>query len=264
MRFKFFSGALLCCALGAFAIAADAPSATTRITPQAVFSRYIQAIGGKDAVEQVHTAHLKAEMYLDRYSPMPSVWIDRYEDENGRFYQDESDRVAQFRSGYDGKRFWFVTLRSGNLRQLKSPKFGEPRSIAQIGIINDLIRSSKSTQVLGASQVGQSKAIVIQATQQDGDSALYYFDGNTGLLVRTDVPVRLTNYGYDGSERKDAGSEKSAFIDTCLLKQYEPEPQSHVLFPRETECTGLDILRINRLTKIEVNVPIDPRKFVQP
>ncbi len=139
-----------------------------------------------------------------------------------------------------------------------------PPGIRQIGIIRDFTSMYDSTEVIGAAQVGNSKAAVVRGISKDGSSTLYYFDSETGLLVRTDVPVRAKEYGYDGTELHPESKETWVFVKTCLYKRCEPEPQSHVLFSREVECTAEGIRQIIRTTKIEVNNAIDPKMFVKP
>lgn len=257
---------VLACSLTAFAwIAAAAQSGSvTKITPQAVFNRYLQALGGKDAVQQVHTLHMKLEMYGDRYSVTPTAWIERFQDETGKFYEDNSNNLEQWRSGYDGTRYWIVGWHYGGIPwRVQDPKPKELRAPAQIGVIRDFIVSSKMTEVLGSSMVGDSKAIVVRAVADNGDSTLYYFDGNTGLLIRRDVPVRVHRSDY-GSTTQGKSTDDWAFLDSCFIKQYQPEPASHILFARETECKAMDITRIYRVTRIQTNIPIDDKKFQEP
>jgi hypothetical protein len=235
-------------------------SSPIRITPQTVFDRYIEAIGGKQAVQQVHTARTKAEVYFDTYAP-PVVWIDHFQDDTGRFYEDASDKISQWRAGFDGTTFWQVYLRSGSHLRFPKRPFHTP---AQIGIVVNPFGNGKEAKVIGASVVSQSKAIVVQVPEEKGDSKLYYFDGNTGLLVRTDTPMRFTKIGYDGSELKGKAAESWASIATCTYAHYQYEPQTHVLFAREVRCTMDDIETTLRVTKIFPNIAIDPNKFVAP
>jgi hypothetical protein len=244
---------------------ADEKPPAIRITPQAVFARYIQPVGGAQAVGQLHTTHIKAELH-DVSSAPTLAFIDHFDDESGKYYEVGEDRyLGGWRNGFDGKEYWFVSLYQGRpwrLTDQNTKKYSH--SLRHVGIIGNLPSGSKPAEVIGAAQLGNSKAIVVRAPYDDDSFSLYYFDGQTGLLERTDVPVHWHRWGYEGKELKASHDSKWGLIDTCYYKQYEPEPQSKVLFPRTIECRVGGYLRTYKVTRIEVNPPVDPTLFKEP
>jgi hypothetical protein len=244
-------------------LGAENPQAI-RITPEAVFARYIQALGGAEAVGQVHTAHIKAEL-CDVNSAPALAFIDHFDDESGKYFEQGEDRyLAGWKNGYDGKESWFVSLYQGRPWRLTDANVKKYRySVRYVGIIRSLPAGGKTSEVIGAAQLGASRAIVVRVPSDDG-SSLYYFDGQTGLLVRTDIPVRWRRWGYEGKELKASHDREWGLIDTCYYKQYEPEPHSKVLFPRKLDCQAEGTSRTYNITRGEVNIPLAPTLFKEP
>lgn len=255
---------ILCALCHPLAAVAQQPAAHITITPQAIFARYVQALGGEQAVRQVHTAHLKMELYYEG-RPIPSLWIERFEDESGKYYQEERTQITSWRHGFDGDKHWTAILHSGRLQPVHDPKGNQyVNAPHNLGIVKDLFSVYKTTEVLGATMVGNAKAVVVRGVHAGGSSDLYYFDAASGLLIRSDVPVRWYRMGATGEQIKGSNDGEWGFLDTCRFKKYEAEPQSRVLFPSEVECTAHGTSRVFHLTKVEVNTPIDPKLFQEP
>jgi hypothetical protein len=244
--------------------AADNPPAI-RITPQAVFARYIEALGGARAVAGVHSAHIEASAHADSNDER-LAWIDRYDDESGKFYEEGQDRTtAGWRQGFDGKQYWFVSLFQGRLWRVTDPHAKRYRySPRHVGIVREFPPASKPPEVIGAAQLGNTRAVVVRVPSDDGSSNLYYFDGQSGLLLRTDVPVRWRRWGYQGKELKASNDSDWGIVENCYYKEYQPEPLSKVLFPRRLECKAQTWVTVYEVTKVEVNTPIDPKLFNEP
>jgi hypothetical protein len=244
---------------------ADDSSAAIRLTPQAVFARYVEALGGAEAISKVHTAHIKVALHTDNRG-VRLAWIDRYDDESGKFYEEGEDvSTSGWRQGFDGKQYWFVSLFQGRLWRLTDTKAKRySYSLQHVGILREFPPADKPAEVIGAAQLGLGKAIVVRVPANDGSSSLYYFDGKTGLLVRTDIPVRWRRWGYKGQELKASNDSDWGLVDTCDYKLYEPEPSTKVLFPRQIECKAGGWVGIYDVSKVEVNFPIDPKLFKEP
>jgi hypothetical protein len=234
------------------------------ISPHAVFVRYLQALGGVDAVSRVHTAHIKVEAYPAK-TKIPAAWIDRFEDESGKFYEQGEDSLHfGWREGFDGKQYWFVSLYQGQLWHLGDSVAKRRRyNLAHVGILREFPSGNPATEVIGAALVNGSRAVVVRVPFENG-SALYYFDGQSGLLVRSDIPLRWRRYGYEGKELKASNDRDWGLLDTCSYQQYEPDGQSKVLFAHNIECNAGGYLRTFRVTKVDVNTPVDPKLFNEP
>jgi len=262
---RYGTGILLTIFVELTAVRGDNNSSGIRLTPQAVFARYVQALGGAKTLSELHTAHIKAAVHVGSEAPR-LAWIDRYDDESGKFYEEGEDvSTSGWRQGFDGKQYWFVSLYQGRLWRLTDPNAKLYRySLRHVGILRDFPPARRAPEVIGAAQLSGGKAIVVRVPADDGSSSLYYFDGQTGLLVRTDIPVRWRRWGYEGKELKASNDTEWGTLNTCDYKLYQPEPSTKVLFPRQIECKAAGRVAIYDISKVEANVPINPKLFKEP
>ena len=180
--------------LGAAVSAQDkpAPAQTPAATPAAalpsaeqIINKYVQAIGGKAAIEKITSRQATGTFELPAMGvsgPMQSY----AKAPNKTVFTIEIGGFGEVQRGYNGTVGWEVNPQTGN-RELSG---GE---LAQLKLGADFYRDVKLMQVFpkmvvkGVEKVGGNDAYVVEATSAEGIMEKMYFDTQSGLLVRTDV-----------------------------------------------------------------------------
>src|SRR5262249_1303781 len=147
--------------------------------------KYVQAIGGRQAVEKVTsrvtkgtfeipTMGVKGDMEIYAKAPNKTLSINSL------------SGIGEIREGYDGKVGW-----SQNPMQGLSEKRGaELASVARGSDIHGAIKTRQlfpTLELKGKEKVGDHETYVILATPAEGSPMKMYFDIQTGLISRTDM-----------------------------------------------------------------------------
>ncbi len=169
-----------------------APAKTPEAKPPAalpsanqIVDKYVQAIGGKAAVEKINSRELKGTFELaamgvsapfESYSKAPNKTV----------FTINIEGFGTVQRGYNGAVGWDSNPQTG-LRELAGAE------LAQMKLGADFYRDVKMMQlfpkmtVKGIEKVNDRDAYLIEATSADGITEKMYFDTQTGLLVRTDT-----------------------------------------------------------------------------
>jgi zinc protease len=172
------------------------PAAARAASVEAIIDRYLQALGGKAALEKV-TSRLTRSMIVPREGE--SIGVETYWKAPDRWLQviDDSDE-GLVRSGYDGKVGWTQDSQ-GRVREMTGSVLAAVRhssAFFQQARIRELY--PKMT-LKGPGKVGDRAAQIIEAARADGTPETLYFDTESGLLIRRDV-VRQTAEGRQTTE----------------------------------------------------------------
>jgi len=160
-------------------------------TVDAVLEKYIQAIGGKAAQMQLTSRVLKGRVdvpgvsnggRLEVYAKAP----------NKSLTVMKLDTIGVIRQGFDGRAGWESDQRGVRIST------GE--SLASLARDSDFYSPVKMKQLyarvklIGKVKEGFRQAYLIEASPRVGSAEMFYFDAETGLLVRHDAS-RLTAKG---------------------------------------------------------------------
>jgi thiol-disulfide isomerase/thioredoxin len=158
----------------------------------AVLQKYVDAIGGKDALAKVTTRVIKGNVEL--------VGVSR----GGRLegYMKAPNKsltvlnvhpLGVTKQGFDGRSGWFFSDKAGT-RDLKGPELAA--LIADADFYRDLRMKElyPTTKLLGKTKSGFRELYVVEAVPRGGAAEYFYFDVETGLLFRRDA-IRHTTAG---------------------------------------------------------------------
>lgn len=151
----------------------------------AVLAEYIRAIGGEAAIKRVKTRVSKGSLVsqgggnapLEIYEKAPNKKVTHFRNPNGSAYM-----------GYDGEIGWTKSPEQG-LVELSGPE------LAMMKLDSEFYRDLKlkdlypRLRVLGSAKLGERDARVIEATAAGGDPEKWFFDVQSGLLVRVEVEM---------------------------------------------------------------------------
>jgi photosynthetic reaction center cytochrome c subunit len=225
-------------------------------TVDQILSKYIQALGGEQAIRKVTSRMITATEDLatgkggsvptparvEIYSKAPNLSVIVY-------------HTAQYTisSGFDGSRSWTQDLTGRVTTPLKLDADRAKRDADFFDCLN-LKKKYTDLSVTGIETVNHREAYVLTGTPADDSPEELYFDKQTGLLLRkaTIVPTALGDspmeINYD--DYRDTGSGVKV---PFLIRLYP--------FSQRTELQANSTIRV---LKVQDNLPIAGSKFVRP
>ena len=166
--------------------AAPAPKATAAPagelpTAQAIIARYVQAIGGRDAILKRSALHMTGTFEMpasgikgdiEAYSAAPNKMV----------MSMNLPGLGQVRSGFDGSVAWAVNPATG-------PRLLEGKELAQTKNGSNFYRELydaagfSTMQTVGRTDFEGTPAYKVLLVRQEADSSYEYFDVSTGLRL---------------------------------------------------------------------------------
>ncbi|MFL6277758.1 MAG: hypothetical protein ACJ74G_21430 [Blastocatellia bacterium] len=223
----------------------EAKPSTPLPSAEQIVNKYVQAIGGKAAIEKITSrqatgtfeiAAMGVSGPVSMYSKAPNKTV----------LTIDISGFGLIQRGYNGTVGWEVNPQTGN-RELSGAE------LAQMKLGSDFFRDIKMMQlfpkmvVKGVEKVGGSDAYVVDATSADGVTETMYFDAQSGLIVRTDVvadtPEGKTQVSSYSSDYRDVDGVKIPFT----IRQTTPTIEFTI-----------------KLDSVKHNVAIDDAKFNKP
>jgi hypothetical protein len=227
--------------------AAEAGAKTTTVEPTVdqILDKYMQASGGRKAVEKItsrvtkgtvefSTIGLKGE--IESYAKAPNKTLTIF----------NLSGLGEFREGYDGKIAWSQNPMMG----LREKSGAELAAIAQTSDIHAQIKTRRLYSKLefkGKEKVENRETYVILATPAVGAPVKMYFDTQTGLMARTDL---------------DFDNPQGHFHIESTMDDYREVDGVMISFLGRQKTSVADF--VIKLTEVKHNVAIDDAKFNKP
>jgi photosynthetic reaction center cytochrome c subunit len=222
--------------------AASTPAASLP-SPDQIFAKYVEAIGGADALQKVTTRvakgsfetsqgfHATVEIY--RKAPDKSLTI--LHTQNGDFTQ-----------GYDGTTAWEQNPR-GQVREQTGVALENAKKNANFYRDLHLKQEYSRVAVTGIEKVGDREAYLVLARTAGRPPERLYFDTQTGLLLRwikaADSPLGATPTATELEDYRDVEGAKVPFVE------------------RSVRPDGSNTFKFDQ---VQANVPIDDARFAKP
>jgi hypothetical protein len=222
---------------------AKAPSAEP--TVDQILDKYVQAIGGRQAVEkitsrvakgafEVSTMGLKGEIEIYAKAPNKSLTIQNV------------SGIGEILDGYDGKIAWSQNPMMG----LREKSGAELAAVARAADIHAAIKTRQlysKLELKDKEKIGDRETYVILATPAEGAPVKMYFDTQTGLIARTvtevETPQGQFHIEVTADDYREVDGVKIAFT------------------ARQETSMGSAVIK---LTEVKHNVAIDDAKFNKP
>jgi hypothetical protein len=224
---------------------AVAKPTTAEPTVDQILDKYIQASGGRQAVEKITSRVTKGTVELsamglkgeiESYAKAPSKTLTII----------NLSGLGEFREGYDGKIAWSQNPMMG----LREKSGDELAAIAQTSDIHAQIKTRQLYSKLdfkGKEKVGNRETYVILATPAVGAPVKMYFDTQTGLMARTDM---------------DFETPQGQFHLESTMDDYREVDGVKIAFLARQKTSAADF--VIKLTEVKHNVAIDDAKFNKP
>ena len=174
----------LALSVAAFAQEAKPKPAEAMPTADQIIEKYVQALGGKAALEKINSRTTKGTLdipaatlsgTMETYEKAPNKWI-------------SIANITGFgvvQTAYDGTKGWSDHPVLG-LRDLAGVELANTKLEAEFHKAIKLKQLYPTIAVNSKVKVGDKDAYLLEATPKEGTAEKWYFDAQTGLLIRTD------------------------------------------------------------------------------
>ena len=214
-------------------------------TADQIIEKYVQAIGGKAAIEKQTSRVSKGSLEISAVGLKGTAEV--YEKApNMTATIINLDGFGLVREGFDGKIAWSQDPQMG-LREKAGAELASAKLDAEFFKPLRVKQLYPKLVVKGKDKIGDKEVYVLEATPAESAVETWYFDTQTGLMLRQDSeregpmgkqPVQIFFDNY-----KDVDGIKLAFT----LRQVTPQ-------------FSVDI----KIDDVKHNVPIDDAKFAKP
>jgi hypothetical protein len=221
--------------------APSSPStAETLLSVKQILDRYVQALGGAEAMTKITTRSVKGSRIGADGVLVPE---EVYQKAPDKLLTVTSYPQVVFSNGYNGTAAWAHSSRDG-----ATPLADQLRAqIMRDSVFNKELKLDQlyaSLSVLGKTPVRETDAYIVLAKSADGAVEKLFFDVKTGLLVRryteSDTPLGKLPLQTDYEDYRDVDGIKLQFL-------------IHWSFPGRVWGRKVD--------EIKQNVPLDDAKF---
>ena len=213
--------------------------ATQAPTVEQIIDKYVQAIGGKTAVEKINSRILKGSLITSGGSAPIGV----FEKAPNKFLVIiDSPASGLSQNGYNGSVAWSKNPQRG-LREISGPELENFKREYDLRREIKLKEFYPKMTLKGKQQVGDRVAYAVETSSGDGIPETMYFDAVSGLLIRRDTSIQGTTLQAYFEDYKDVGGVK---------------------LPLTIRRSRPDFSFTYKFSEISHNVTIDDAKFDKP
>jgi len=229
-----------------------APAKTPEAKPPAalptadqIIDKYVQAIGGKAAVEKLTSREAKGTFELAAMG-VSAPFVNYTKAPNKSVFTIDIAGFGTIQRGYNGSVGWSSDPQTG-LRELSGSE------LAQMKLGSDFYRDVRMMQlfpkmtVKGIEKVGDRDAYLVEGTTADGYTEKMYFDTQNGLLLRTD---------------SEADTPQGKIPATVLTSDYREVDGVKIPFTMVEKTPTIEFTL--KLDSVKHNLPVDDAKFNKP
>jgi len=222
-----------------------APAAPALPTVEQVLAHYIRALGGEQALKKLNSRVMKGTFEIPARNISGAAELDIQAPDH--FYSrvsipDGGDHILAF----DGKSGWSSEPQSG-LQEVTGKELSELRRSSQFLYESRLRALFAEVRVVEKAMEEDRPVWVLQATPADGAPELFYFDAESGLLLRHDFTQTTPDGDVPIEHRYSNYIAVDGVMVPTLLRHRDPALEWQVKF-----------------SDIRHNVAIDPAKFAKP
>jgi len=214
-------------------------------TADQVIEKYVQAIGGKAAIEKATSRVTKGTFEIPAMGASGPIEI----------YAKAPNKSAMtitfpgfgtIQQGYNGQVAWAQEPSSG-MRDLSGAELASAKREAEFYGALKMKELYPKMVVTGKTKVGSGESYIVEMTPAEGKVEKWYFDTQSGLLTRVDMEV---------------DSPQGNIPFEVYLEDYRDVEGTKM--PFTVRRTSPAISFTIRLEEVKNNVPIDDAKFNKP
>ena len=221
-------------------------------TVDQILAKYVQTLGGEAALRKVTSMVVTGSR--QNYAPAaaaapPPFPIEQYAKAPNLSVTIARPANGVNSSGFDGTNAWTQNAQ-GRVTQLVGVAANRARRDADFYPALNMKQTYQRLTVSGIEKIGDRETYVVVAVPQGENPEWFYFDTQSGLLLRHQVisPSAFGDvpYATDYENYRDAGNG--------IKVPYT----IHIVGPSRPDCAAITI------DKVQLNVPIDNSKFAKP
>jgi len=220
----------------------------TAQTADEIISKYVQAIGGKDQLAKFTSVYTESTMEI-----MGMQGILKSTTLNGKGMKTEMDIMGNIiTTCYTDKEGWSINPMTGNTAAESMPESQYKTGRDNIFIGGPFINYAESgykAELLGTEAIGDVTAYKIKITLPDSSSIVYYFDPNTFYLIRS---------------VQQADMQGQMVENVITFSDYQQVQGFSMPYSMEMSIAGGQLMITSKVTKVEINVPVDEAIFAKP
>ena len=246
---------ILCMAVAVVALAQQKPAdqakppaampAQAMPTVDQILDKYVQALGGKAAMEKLTSTASKGTFELPTFGASGSAELwEKAPNKTALKLDIPGFGIVQ--QGFNGTVAWSQDPQSG-LREKTGAELASEKLDAEFYKPLKLKQLYPKISVKGKDKVGEKDAYVLEATPAEGSTETWYFDVTSGLLMRQDI-------------ERETPQGKMAI----QVFQEDYKDVDGVKIPHTVRQVTPAFTIIIKLDEVKHNVAIDDAKFTKP
>lgn len=229
---------------------AEAPKADAKAaalpTPEDIYDKYVNAVGGKAAIEKITSRSMKGSFDLEAFGVTGAPVEMFAKAPNKSATKIDIPGFGVVNRVYDGATAWSSDPMAG-LRELSGLELAQMKRGSDFYQELNYKKHYSKMEVKGKEKVGSSEAYVVEATPSEGGPEKLYFDVNTNLLVRHDAEVE---------------SPQGKLLMETYMEDYKVV--DGVKIPHTVKQVNPAMTIVIKITEVKNNVEIDDAKFNKP
>lgn len=224
--------------------ATDAKPATLPTADQ-ILDKYVQAVGGKAAIEKQTSRVSKGSFEIPAVGATGTAEIyEKAPNKNAAIITIPGFGVVQ--EGFDGKTAWAQDPQSG-LREKAGAELAAAKLDGEFHKPIKIKQLYPKIVVKGKDKVGDRDVYVVEATPAEGSAETWYFDAQSGLILRQDA------------ERESPQGKQAV---QSFLEDYKDV--DGVKLPFSIRQVTPQFTITIKIEDVKSNVPVDDAKFKKP
>lgn len=229
----------------AFAQKAEPVKPAKLPTSKEILDKYVKALGGRDAIQKLKSRVASGTLELVPMNLKGAFEV--YSAPEAKSYSKMSiGGIGDMLEGSDGKTAWSINPLQGSRDRTGA-------ELTQSNLNNNFYRDIKLDQlftkieVKGIEKVGEREAYLVTATAEGVPAENWYFDTQTGLMLRSD----LTAVTPEGNQQMTTFYEDMRSVDGVLV-------------PYRLRIQTPQFTIVLNTTEVKHGVAIDDVKFAKP
>jgi zinc protease len=215
-------------------------------TVDEIITNNVKAVGGKEAIEKITSRTIKGSFDIEAFGVAGAPVEIFSKAPNKTSTKIDIPGFGVVNRVFDGAKGWSSDPMSG-LREMSGAELAQMKRGSDFYQELNLKEHYAKMEVKGKEKVGSSETYVIEATPAEGSPEKFYFDVNTGLLVRHDA---------------EAETPQGKMMMETYLGDYKVV--DGVQIPHTTKQVSPAVSFVIKITEVKNNVEIDNAKFNKP
>ena len=225
-------------------------------SPEAIISKYVEALGGESAIRSVTSRVIRAKRDLPTAAGglIPVLAdVEIYQQAPNLNVMISKAEKFTLTEGFDGEAAWAQNA-AGVVNNLPEPEQQRAKRRSDFYESLNLAKNYDRMQVAGVEKVNGHEAYVLVATPRGDTAERLYFDVTTGLLLRRwwSLPTVLSIYPYQ-VDFDDYRKTNSGVLVPFVTRMIPGAPRQ--------ESVSNSTLQV---IEVRDNVPIEAGKFARP